>query len=361
MNANSRPLFSVAARLCLLAPLAAWAAASCGGSDVSNGEAPDASGGGGGGTDGAVDAPAETDASPDAESDSSDAADAPEGDADLGATSCAVDHLGAGHDCGAQGVDDCCATTSVPGGTFYRSYDGLTPGHMDKSYPATVSDFELGRFETTVGRFRAFVEAYPGSKPAPDAGANPHIAASGWNSAWDAKLPADKAALRAELACPGGTWADTPGQGETLPITCVSWWTAFAFCAWDERRLPTEAEWNYAAAGGDEQRVYAFSQKPLSAYIDSTLAVYNEAAPEPVGSRSPKGDSRWGSADLAGNVSEWVLDAWADPYPPGQCVNCANLVVANDGRVIPARRAKDLRLGGIRNRFGIWVIRHLRG
>src|SRR6185503_5212427 len=105
-------------------------------------------------------------------------------------------------------------------------------------------------------------------------------------------------------------------------MNCVSWFEAFAFCAWDGGRLPTETEWNYAAAGGNEQRVY-----PWGANIDLTKASYDCAGDGsgtgtpncmfsdmlPVGSRSPQGDGKWGQADLAGNVWEWTLDWGATP------------------------------------------------
>lgn len=84
---------------------------------------------------------------------------------------------GLASNCGPNQNENCCASSVVTGGTYNRSNNA--------SYPATVSDFRLDRFEITVGRFRKFVEAYPASKPAANAGAHPLIAGSGWNSAWD--------------------------------------------------------------------------------------------------------------------------------------------------------------------------------
>ena len=53
--------------------------------------------------------------------------------------------------CGPRRDEDCCASLPIPGGTFNRSNDPI--------YPATISPFDLDRFEVTVGRFRAFIQA----------------------------------------------------------------------------------------------------------------------------------------------------------------------------------------------------------
>jgi formylglycine-generating enzyme required for sulfatase activity len=126
-----------------------------------------------------------------------------------------------------------------------------------------------------------------------------------------------------------GTWTDTPGANETLPIGTVTWFEANAFCAWDGGRLPTEAEWNYAAAGGSEQRVYPWSTPPTSTTVDQTYADYNPADDGPgamdrVGSQSPKGDGKWGQSDLVGNIWQWTYDNYDDPYPQTPCDDCAD-------------------------------------
>jgi formylglycine-generating enzyme required for sulfatase activity len=235
--------------------------------------------------------------------------------------------------CGPGGGESCCASPAIPGGTFDRGDDSTAP--------ATLSDFRLDRFEITVGRFRAYVAAYPASKPAAGAGAHPAIDGSGWDPAWDASLPADQAALLAAIKCDATyqTWTDTAGSNEDRPMTCLSWFDAFAFCAWDGGRLPTEAEWSYASAGGNEERVFPWSSPPSSIAIDATFAVYDctgdgSAAGtcgagdiQKVGARSPKGDGKWGHADLAGNMAEWALDWYATSYA-SPCIDCANLQAA---------------------------------
>jgi formylglycine-generating enzyme required for sulfatase activity len=222
----------------------------------------------------------------------------------------------------------------VPGGTFDRSYDGVD--FKDPNYPATVDDFYLDKYEITVGRFRQFVNAGMGTQtkpPAAGAGVHPLIAGSGWNSAWNTNLKANTAALTTAMKCNSSyqTWTDTAGSNESRPQNCIDWYEAFAFCAWDGGRLATEAEWNYAAAGGSEQRAYPWSNPPTSTTIDDSYAVYcggSCSSTQNVGSKSPKGDGKWGHSDLAGNVWEWTLDWYVSPYQT-PCSNCADLIDAS--------------------------------
>ncbi|WP_231864471.1 formylglycine-generating enzyme family protein [Sorangium cellulosum] len=228
--------------------------------------------------------------------------------------------------CGPAADESCCAAGEVVGGQFNRL--------NDVRYPATVADFQLDRFEATVGRFRQFVAGYPATRPKAGVGAHPLIQGSGWDPAWDASLPAGQDELRASLQCDSNfrTWTDEPAGNEAAPINCVSWYLAFAFCAWDEGRLPTEAEWNYAAVGGNDHRAYPWGDEAPS----QDLAVFDcdtttTVCPIPsVGSKSPAGDGRWEQADLAGSLFEWVLDYHADLT--GTCTNCAALTDGGFGR-----------------------------
>jgi formylglycine-generating enzyme required for sulfatase activity len=150
------------------------------------------------------------------------------------------------------------------------------------------------------------------------------------NAADTANLPADTSSLIAALKCNATyqTWTDTTGSNDNLPINCVSWYLAMAFCIWDGGYLPTEAEWMYAAGGGLEQRAYPWSSPASSTAFDCTYANLDcgssTIAAARVGSRSPKGDGRWGNADLAGNVSEWNLDLFTQTYS-NPCNDCAAL------------------------------------
>jgi formylglycine-generating enzyme required for sulfatase activity len=224
--------------------------------------------------------------------------------------------------------DDCCKSLRVPGGTFARTYDGVD--FLDAKYPATVSDFDLDKYEVTVGRFREFVNAGLGTQESPPGqgtGAHPRLSGSGWSSAWNTKLPLNTAALKATLKCHTAyqTWTDTADGNETKPVNCLDWYTAFAFCAWDGGRLPTEAEWNYAASAGSEQRYYPWSSPSTSTLIDDSYAAYCGGTCKilNVGSK-PKGDGKWGQSDLGGNAWEWTLDFTDGSYPM-PCSDCAPL------------------------------------
>jgi sulfatase modifying factor 1 len=239
--------------------------------------------------------------------------------------------------CGPMGTSSCCESPIVPGGMFYRSYDGAADGwYTDTSHPATVSTFRLDQYEVTVGRFRQFVDAGMGTQlypPAAGAGAHPRTPGSGWNPSWSSSLAVDTTALLSGLNAYGalGTWTDAADANENLPMNCISWYEAFAFCAWDGGFLPTEAEWNYAADGGNEQRAYSWSSPASSLTIDCSYANYLCDLPTAkysrVGSYSPQGDGKWGHADLGGNVSEWTLDSYENPYAITQCADCADMTV----------------------------------
>jgi formylglycine-generating enzyme len=111
----------------------------------------------------------------------------------------------------------------------------------------------------------------------------------------------------------------------------VTWFEAYAFCIWDGGFLPTEAEWNFAASGGAEQRIFPWGSQdpgPGPAYAawgcfygeqgvctgaTADIAYVNDI---------PGGVGLWGQWNLAGNLDEWTLDGYEAPYPT-PCVDCA--------------------------------------
>jgi formylglycine-generating enzyme required for sulfatase activity len=94
------------------------------------------------------------------------------------------------------------------------------------------------------------------------------------------------------------------------PVACVTWYEAEAYACWRGGRLPTEAEWEFAARG-TESRVYPWGD----AFDPALCNVVDATTLSPVGS-FPGGASWVGALDMAGNVMEWVQD-WLGPYSEG--------------------------------------------
>jgi formylglycine-generating enzyme required for sulfatase activity len=235
----------------------------------------------------------------------------------------------------------------VTSADFSRSYDGISSGCTDPQYKALVSDFRLDKYEATVGRFRKFVDAtIAGWTPGAHTGKHTYLNGAsglqngaggyetGWDPSWSAYVPSTKSDWdgATQLACEASaTWTPSAAGNENRPINCVNWYEAYAFCLWDGGFLPSESEWNYAASGGIEQRVYPWSVPPSLATVDVSYASYGclaDGLPSCttadlvfVGTK-PKGNGKYGHSDLLGNVYEWNLDAFVSPYNETTCTNC---------------------------------------
>lgn len=176
---------------------------------------------------------------------------------------------------------------SLSGGTFTM---GSNDGNDDEKPPhkVTVSSFKMLKTEVTVAQYRACVEAKGCTKPRTKA---------------------------EESKCNWG-YPDRDNH----PINCVDWNQSKAFAVWlgGDARLPTEAEWEYAARG-EKGRKYPWGDTPEAscerAVIDSPLDVgmgCGKHSTWPVCSKTP-GNTPEGLCDLAGNVLEWTED-WDGAY-----------------------------------------------
>jgi formylglycine-generating enzyme required for sulfatase activity len=299
--------------------------------------------------------------------------------------SCQGGGTGADSMCGVMRSTDCCASLPVTGGAFARDGNG--------GYPATVADLRLDAFEVTVGRFRKFVAAtapVTGAPWVPTAGSGTHsylpggglingvlpeagateggaadaaapdatveggadaaapvpLYETGWDPTWET-IPSTQQGWANALVCDASyaTWTLSGGSGDALPINCVTWAEAEAFCIWDGGFLPSETEWDYTAAGGSMQQGYPWGTVAPS--TNASLAVYGcfyGAATAgscsgvqniaPVGSIPAGNQSTWGQSDLAGNLSEWLLDWYSNQYAITPCANCASTAPTTSTRSI---------------------------
>jgi len=127
---------------------------------------------------------------------------------------------------------------------------------------------------------------------------------------------------------PGIGWTDWSIQ--QWPMTNVSWDDASAYAAWAGATLPTEAQYEYAARGPQENSYPWGEGWDRTRCINSVMPPL-PLSPSPVGSCSPAGNSWCGAEDLAGNVWEWCQDWWED-YSSTPVTNpCATDDTSNTG------------------------------
>ncbi len=260
---------------------------------------------------------------------------------------------------GGSGTESCCTSLTVPGGTFYRTYTNSGSGPTGEADPATVSAFRLDKYEVTVGRFRQFVRAWNGGfVPAAGSGKHTHLNGGhglaagssvdagqtyekGWVASDDSNIAPTTSNFTSCSFAP--TWTASPAGNENLPINCLTWQEAYAFCIWDGGFLPSEAEWEFAAAGGTEEREYPWGSTAPGANSQYAIYDYHYSSQDsgfcngtvaciaPVGTPT-LGAGRWGQLDLAGNVYEWTLDWYAAVYAL-PCVDCVDVTAGGNGRV----------------------------
>ena len=200
---------------------------------------------------------------------------------------------------------------AIPGGTFTM---GRELGHAQDESPAhavTLSPFWLEATLVTVADFRWFVDQ-TGYRTSAERFGFGKTAIEGMDDwAWDQR--------------PGLTWRapwgdDAPPQRDDEPVVLVSWVDASAYCAHLDRRLPTEAEWEYAMRAGSEGTRYPWGDRPQRAdgryglnywqgedhRHNTRLDGYLYTSPV----RAFPANA-WGLHDPVGNVWQWVAD-WYD-------------------------------------------------
>ncbi len=157
----------------------------------------------------------------------------------------------------------------VPPGSFIMGSNDHHPFESPRHFCPMPRGYYIGRYETTVADYDAYVAAAP--------------------ARWPSRAQND---------------------ARRHPMTLVDWPDARGFCAWAGLRLPTEREWEKAARGPDGRPYpwgHASPSDALLAWRDHPRL--GNRSPAPVGS-FPAGVSPYGAHDMAGNVNEWCEDVW---------------------------------------------------
>ena len=197
----------------------------------------------------------------------------------------------------------------LTGGEFLMGAENEMP-HESPVHKVKLKSFWIDKTEVTVAEFEKFVAATNYKTEAEKFG-------------WSGVFNVDEADW---TKAGGANWRNPFGDGKTPlpnePVTQISWNDAAAYAKWAGKRLPTEAEWEYAARGGLSGKKYAWGDdlrpngKPVANWWQGTFPDKNTGEDgfiklAPVGSFAPNG---YGLFDMTGNVWEWTADWYDENY-----------------------------------------------
>jgi iron(II)-dependent oxidoreductase len=203
---------------------------------------------------------------------------------------------------------------AISGGHFLLGAASNLPFIFDNekwAHPVQVARFRMAQTPVTNAQFAEFVDEQGYSRPE-------FWSAEGW--VWREKAHARQPIYWRKQA--DGKWAERRFNQlmpleEQAPVVYISWYEAQAYCRWAGRRLPTEAEWEFAAStapsdnGSGDKRAYPWGDEPPTA-ARANLDLQH-TGPVPVDEYAA-GDNDWGLQQMLGNVWEWTASDFA-PYP----------------------------------------------
>ena len=185
----------------------------------------------------------------------------------------------------------------IPAGTFEMgSEDDQANEDEQPVHTVHLDAFYMDKYEVTNAQFKAFVDANPewGKGNIEDR----------FHEIIGGPLPEGGEYLEHWR---GNTY---PAGKADHPVTYVNWYAAMAYAEWAGKRLPTEAEWEYAARGGLAGKKYPWgNDEPTPA--DANYWDSNIRDTTPVGQYAANG---YGLYNMAGNVTEWCLDAYESNF-----------------------------------------------
>ena len=224
----------------------------------------------------------------------------------------------------------------IPGGAFWMGSD-TGPADERPQHQVKVDAFWIDQHEVTNEQFSHFIESTnyvttAERAPSPDdfPGVSPDKLVPGslvFTPPLTKDPPPDQPLSWWQFV-PGANWRHPDGPGSGIedrakhPVVHVSWDDAVAYCKWAGKRLPTEAEWEYASRGGLDRKEYVWGdeQQPLGRHAaniwqgrfpDENTKEDGFVATAPVGSFPSNG---YGLYDMAGNVWEWCADWYRPDY-----------------------------------------------